>query len=262
MSSFPEPQDPAAAHADHLPPAPPNAPRELTPAVRRRSWTERHVRIWSLLAFAMTAIAAYYAISRYYFWSQETRLIEHGEMIQAEIMGWAPGMDAPRLKVVSATDPVDIQYTYKGQTYRSFSVLGGRAEQIVTRTTVPIFIDPANPARWTARIQPASLIHEMLSAMLLVPFAVVLFALALIRRRQVLTIYRDGEVVLAEVVGLHHSAAAPFSRLLRCAVHVGQHVRVIKILLPAHKAPDTGQPLWLIAPPNRADQAIPAALFE
>jgi hypothetical protein len=210
----------------------------------------------------MAAIASYYALSRYYAWSRETGLIRHGEKIQAEIMGWAPGMDAPKLKVVNAQDPVDIQYSYKGHTYRDFGVLGGRTQQIVTRTMIPIFIDPANPGRWTARTQPATLIHEMLSAMILVPFAVVLFALALNRRRQVLAIYRNGEGVLAEVVGVNHSAAAPFSRFLRCAVHVGQQVRVIKILLPADKAPDVGQPLWLIAPPNRADRAIPAALFD
>jgi hypothetical protein len=247
---------------DPLPPQPPAAPRELTPHVRRRSWSERHVRIWWLLAFTMTAIAAYYALSRYYVWAGEVALIEHGEKIQAEIMGWGPGMDAPRNKIVSPTDAVEIQYTYKGQTYRPFGVLGGRTEDILTRTLVPIFIDPAHPWRWTARTQPASLIHEMLSAMILLPFAIVLFALALIRRRQVLAIYRSGDAMLAQVVGVSHSAAAPLSRFLRCAVDSNPQARVVKVLLPTHKAPDVGQPLWLIAPPNRIEQAIPAALFE
>ena len=245
-----------------LPPEPPAAPRELTAQVRRRSWSERHVRIWWLLAFAMTAIASYYALSRYYEWAGEVALIEHGEKVQAEIMGWGPGMDAPRNKIVAATDAVEIQYSWKGQTYRPYGVLDGRTEQIVTRTLVPIFIDPKHPWRWTARTQRASLIHEMLSAMILMPFAVVLFALALLRRRQVLAIYRTGEAMLAEVVGVSHSAAAPLSRFLRCAVHTEPQARVVKVLLPTHKAPDVGQPLWLIAPANRIEQAIPAALFE
>jgi hypothetical protein len=111
-------------------------------------------------------------------------------------------------------------------------------------------------------MQPGSLTQEMLSAMMLVAFAVVLFALALWRRHQVLAIYRDGEGVQAEVVGVSHSAAAPLSRLLRCAVHVGDEARVIKILLPTRIAPGVGELVWLIAPPGRAEQAIPAGLFE
>jgi hypothetical protein len=210
----------------------------------------------------MTAIVSYYALSRYYSWAGEGALIEHGEKIQAEIMGWAPGMDAPRNKIVSPTDAVEIQYVYKGQVFRPFGVLGGRTEQIRTRTLVPIFIDPRHPWRWTARTEPTSLIHEMLSAMILVPFAIVLFALALLRRRQVLAIYRNGDTMLAEVVGVSHSAAAPLSRFLRCAVDSIPQARVVKVLLPTHRSPDVGQPLWLIAPPNKIEQAIPAALFE
>lgn len=257
MTTLPDSPEP-----ESLPPEPAAAPRELTSHVRRRSWSERHVRIWWLLGFVMTAIVTYYALSRYYSWAGEVALIEHGEKIQAEIMGWGPGMDAPRNKIVSPTDPVEIQYNWKGQTFRPFGVLDGRTEQIRTRTFVPIFIDPARPWRWTARIEPGSLIREMLSAMILVPFAIVLFALALLRRRQVLAIYRSGDVVLAEVVGVSHSAAAPLSRFLRCAVHDGAQGRVVKILLPTQKSPDVGEPLWLIAPPNRIEQAIPAALFE
>jgi hypothetical protein len=215
-----------------------------------------------MLSLAMTAIAAYYAISRLYLWRAESQLIEHGQQVHAEVMGANPEADAPPNQVYSPDVAVDLKYTWNGQTYRHHGVLGGRKEQILSRTQIPIFIDPANPSRWTARTQPGSLTQEMLSAMLLVPFAVVLFAMALWRRWLVLSIYRDGEGVLAEVIGVSHSAAAPLSRLLRCAVHVGNDARVIKILLPARIAPGVGGLVWLIAPPGRAEQAIPAGLFE
>jgi hypothetical protein len=215
-----------------------------------------------MLSLAMTVIAAYYAISRLHVWRQESQLIQRGQQVQAEVVGANPEADAPPGQIYSPDVAVDLKYTWNGQSYRVHGVLGGRTEQIVSRKKIPIVIDPADPARWTARTQPGSLTQEMLSAMMLVPFAVVLFAMALWRRWQVLSIYRDGEGVLAEVVGVSHSAAAPLSRLLRCAVHVGDDARVIKILLPARIAPSVGQGVWLIAPPGRAEAAIPAGLFE
>jgi hypothetical protein len=177
-------------------------------------------------------------------------------------MGWEVGGDAPKNKVLAPDAGVDLQYTVDGKTYRPHGALAGRKEQIYTRTFVPIFVDPADPTRWTGRTAPGSLAQELLSAMILVPFIVVLFAMALWSRRRVLRIYRDGEAVLAEVVGLGHSAAAPLSRLVRLAVHGGGDARVIKAILPAHKAPAAGEPLWLITPPGRPEDGIPAVLFE
>jgi hypothetical protein len=78
----------------------------------------------------------------------------------------------------------------------------------------------------------------------------------------VLRTYRDGEAIAATVVGVGHSAAAPGSRLVRCALHTAGENRVIKTLLPTRKTPPAGQSLWLIAPANRPQQAVPAALFE
>jgi hypothetical protein len=257
----PQPLDPTDPET-HLPPAPPPAPREVTATVRSRAWNERHVRLWLLLGLAMFCIASYYTMSRLYFWKQEDNLIKHGQTVQAEVMGANPDADAPKGQVYSADTAIDLKYTWNGQSYREHGVMGGRTAQLFSRTMVPIIIDPADPSRWTGRVKSGSLIHEMLAAMMLVPFVIVLFALTLWRRATVLKIYQQGEAVIAEVVGVGHSAAAPMSRLLRCAVRMGDDMRVIKILLPTSRAPEIGETLWLIAPAGRADQAIPAALFE
>src|SRR5207237_7920866 len=115
-------------------------------------------------------------------WNQEARLIRNGSRIEAEVMHWEIGGIAPKGKVVSAETPVDLEYRFNGQTYRVHGQLAGRKEQIVTRTMVPILIDPANPDHWTARMQPGSLAQELLSAMLLAPIVVVLFAVAVAQR--------------------------------------------------------------------------------
>jgi hypothetical protein len=249
---------------DELPPAPPAAPRALTATVKRRAWTETRVRGWWILAAAMLVISVYYAISRSHTWSVERRLITTGERLDAEVMGWAPGMDAPHTakQVIQADSQVALRYTFRGQTYDVFGPLAGRKQSIYTHTMVPIIVDPGDPTRWTGRLQPAPLVQELLPALLLLPFVVVPFVVALVNRARVLRTYRDGEALLATVVGVGHYAAAPGSRLVRCALHTAGENRVIKTLLPARKTPPTGQSLWLIAPPNRPQQAVPAALFD
>jgi hypothetical protein len=212
----------------------------------------------------MLVICIYYAITRTHTWSVERQLITSGERIEAEVMGWAPGMDAPHTarQVIQADAQVALRYTYRGQVYDVFGPLAGRKASLYTHTMVPIVVDRADPTRWTGRLEPAPLPQEILPALLLLPFAVVPFVVALVNRARVLRIYRDGEALQATVVGVGHSAAAPGSRLVRCALHTAGENRVIKTLLPARKTPAVGQSLWLIAPPNHPQQALPAALFE
>ena len=74
--------------------------------------------------------------------------------------------------------------------------------------------------------------------------------------------YTTFNPMLAEVVGVGHSAAAPLQRMVRCAVHVGNDVRLARVLLPPDQSPPVGHPIWLIVPPGRPQFGIPAALFE
>jgi hypothetical protein len=236
----------------------------LTRLVLRRSWQERHVRLWWVLAAAVLGVSVYYAVERTYAWYEEARLIKTGTRLDAEVIHWEKGgAHAPREKVVAADSPVVIEYEFNGQKYQQFGVLAGRKAQILTGHRYPVLIDPANPDRWTARTEPASLPHELVAVMLLLPLAVVLFALAGVSRRRVLKTYREGGAVLGEVVAVGHTAAAPFQRMVRCAVHAaGGEVRIARVLLPPAKVPPVGSPIWLIAPAGRPQFGLPAALFE
>jgi len=215
-----------------------------------------------MVAVVMAVIASYYAVSRYYLWTVERDLITKGQRVEAEIMGYEAGVDALPNRLVQADAEVDVRYTHGGQTYRTHGALAGRKTAILTRTKIPVIIDPADPTRWTALLEPPPLAHQLLPAMILVPFVVVPLVVAVLNRRRVLGIYRDGEAQLARVVRVGQSAAAPGSRLIRCALHAPGDARLIKTVLPARKTPTPGESLWLIAPPNRPQQALPAALFE
>lgn len=253
-----------SANPEHSPAGAPAAPpREVTGTIRRKAWGERRVRLWWLLGAGLLVVTCYYAISRIYSWSEENRLITQGVKVMGEVVGWSGGLATKTQHFkLPANTVVNIEYTYNGQVYQDSSELMGRTEEIQTRTPLAFFIDPNNPRRWTTRTVPASFMTETLAALMLFPFVILLFAFALLSRRRVLRIYREGEAIVGEVMSVAHSAAAPLSRMISCAAHVGGDDRVIKILLPTRKAPAVGETLWLLASPNRPEQAVPVALFE
>lgn len=245
--------------------APAAPPREVTGMIRRKAWGERRVRLWWMLGVGLLVVTCYYAVSRIYSWTEETRLITQGVKVTGEVVGWSGGQTAKNQHAkLPANTVVNIEYTYNGKLYEDSSELVGRTEQIETRTPLALFIDPKNPQHWTARMTPASIWTEALAALMLFPFVILLFVFALLSRRRVLRIYREGEAFVGEVMGITHSAAAPFSRMISCAARFGddEDERVIKILLPTRKTPPVGETLWLVALPNRAEQAVPVALFE
>jgi hypothetical protein len=244
------------------PAAPPAPPRELTPVVRRRAWRERHVRLWVVLGLALLVVAVYYGASRTWWWWQERRLIQNGLKVQAEIMGPYVGEDWPANKVLLPDAQVDIVYEVNGRKFRPHSALAGRKEQIKTRTLIPIYVDPKDPEQWTPRQEPPWLAGELLGTFLVGPAAVLLLMIALLKRRHVLKIYRDGEAVPAEVIGVGQTPSAPLSRLVRCAVNCEEGARVIKTIVPASSNLRPGDLIWLIVPPGKPEPAIPAALFE
>jgi hypothetical protein len=211
----------------------------------------------------LLVVTAYFAASRSYDWHRETRLITHGQKVTAEIVAWERGHPStPKDKVVPADHPVDILYTVNGKEYRPFGVLAGRKTQMKTGEMITIFVDPSDPARHTARTEPSGLAGQLLGVFLFAPAALLLFAVALWRRRRVLATYRDGEAFLADVVAVGNTPSGPGSRVVSCAPHDGDDARVIKTILPARLAPQPGELLWLVAPPGRPQQAVPAALFQ
>lgn len=247
---------------DPLPPEPPAAPRPITPQVSRRAWMEHSVRKWWVMGALLLLITAYHAASRWMTWKGEKRLIENGALVDAEVMSWEQNLDLPPNKVVPLNASADIVYYYNGQKYREFGPLEGRNQTTYTRKKIPIHIDRDNPRIWTARLAPEPLRNRLLGALLLSPGVVVLLAVAVIRRQGVLRLWRDGQAMLGHAMEVRHAAAAPFSRLVSCAVEDDAQNRVVKVIVPAEKAPHVGQVLWLIAPPGAPERAIPATLFE
>jgi hypothetical protein len=245
------------------PPAPPpDPPRPLTPRVRRRAWLEPHVRFWWVLTLVLLAIGAYVGGSQWLVWSREVWLVRSGRVVDAEIMT-AGGLSS-RWQQLPPNSIVTLRYDVDGKTYDQVGYLKGRTDFIQVHSKVPVRIDPANPALWTALTVPASLLQELTGALVVLPAFVALMVVSLVQRSRMVRVWRDGEARRAIVVESRQTALAPRSRLVRCTPADAGDNRVVQVYVPAGAAADlhAGDELWLLFPSGGRGRPVAAAWFE
>src|SRR5688572_1726790 len=220
-----------ALPADVPPPAP---PRELTPAASRRAWREPRVKFWWVVALGVLTAAIWLAAQQAVAWNRDARLIRSGTRVDAVI--WL-GASRATGRPIAEDDIVKVEFDFNGQRRLLESQrLMGRGVVTLSGDTVPIFVDPDNLTRWTARTAPRPLLKMMMGALALGAMAVLLALVSMIKRRGVTAIWRDGEARAAAVVETSHSALAPRSRLVRCALTDGSDRRLINVYVPRHAA--------------------------
>jgi hypothetical protein len=237
----------------------PDPPRELTPRVRRRAWTEPHVRFWWMLSLALLLIGAYVAVREWRVWSREVRLIKQGRVVDAEITS-AGGLSS-RWQQMPPDSLVTLEYAVDGTKYQQSGYLKGRKDFIQVRGTVPIRIDAADPSQWTARTEPPSMAQQLTGPAVVLPAFVVMGFIALIHRARLLRTWRDGTTGAAVVVEARQTALAPRSRLVRCTPADAADKRIINVFVShgGAAAPRPGDVLWLIFPPGGRGRPVAAA---
>ncbi|HEV2296089.1 MAG TPA: hypothetical protein VGR35_19750 [Tepidisphaeraceae bacterium] len=239
------------------PPAP--APRDVTPAASRRAWHEPRVHFWWIIALGLVAAAAWLAVQHLVTWNREASLIRSGTKVDAVVWLWGARVEG---RPIGPEDVATLEFEWKGQP----QVLGGqrlvREVPTFSGETIPVYVDPDNPRRWTARAAPPPLGKLMIGSAALVVVAALLAAVSVFKRRGVIATWRDGEARRAVVVETSQSALAPRSRLVRCALTDGGDKRLIHVYVPHRAATlQKGDPLWLIMPPERPDKALAAVSF-
>ena len=253
-------QTPPEADVD-FPAPPPDAPRPITPRVRRRAWAEPRVRAVALSALAASLACAYLLVSRYVEWRREAALVTQGTPVDALVT--VGGTITLANKQVPPGTVVVLEYTVGGRKVTVTGTLKGRKTYITTGRTVPIRVDPEDPERWTALTEPRPMRLELIGGLIVLPFAAVLVAAALFMRWRVLSLWRDGVVTPAVVMDTRHTAVAPRTHAVRCTPVDPNDPRLLQAYVPARLGrPQQGDPLWLIARPAPSDRAVAAAWFE
>jgi len=246
--------------------APP--PRPVTPHAARRSWNELPVRIWVILAIAVAFITIYFTVDTYRAGRYERWLITRGQPVKAEVLVIEGTRD--RRGSFNRSDILRVQlgYTVNGKRYEYLDAQGQLsrgdarpAPVIFVGDTIDVRVDPANPRTWTDRTRPPPWYAELTIVLLLLPLLVALAAFALLRRRQVLNVWRKGEAAAAVVLDHKQTATAPFSRVIRFTFADGRDRRVWSTLHPAKGAPQPGETLWVIFPPGKPGRAVVASLY-
>lgn len=240
---------------------PPAAPRPMTPTARRRCWMEPRVRIWWTAALVLLVVSVGWTLRQYLTWHRQASLVRHGTRIEATIyrpQDFNAGGRIANRRIQAGADAT-LVWTVDGTEYT------GRAtfpETVISGQTAPIWIDGDDPARWTHRGEIPPLGRELVVLVVLVPALLLSALAALFMRQRVAGIWRNGQARRAIVMDSHRSALSPLSRQVRCSLAEGRDNRLITITIPlARGMPVKGETLYILAPPNRPEQAVAARVF-
>jgi hypothetical protein len=239
-------------------------PRPVTPQGSRRAWGDLRVRFWWLCAIALAIVTLIIAASRIAANIRERDLIQNGVKVTATVVGMdgstRVGWTQPR------SDSHDVRLRAKmpdGQSLTLSGNLPSGAGVLKIGGEIEIKIDPNQPSRWTDRTEAHSWAADLVIPLSLLPIILLLLAIALLRRSQVLRIWRNGDLVQGIVHDLRHSAMAPRSRLVRFTIPDLANSRIFSTLIPTSLGiPHEGDTIPIVAMPETPERSVAAQLYE
>jgi hypothetical protein len=242
------------------PPPPPQAPREITPAVLRQSLREPRVRFWGIVFLFLLIVTTWFITDQIHQYFQEKWLIANGVPVTAVVKD-VGGESRPGLKFVPGST-CDLQFTFNGTPEIVTGTLN-ETDTVVNGASVQLRVEPDDPSVWTSRTEPESLLHRMVVLVVVLPIAVAIGFATLFLRKRVIAIWREGVAEPYGVVATYHTALAPRSHAVHCAPSIGGDQRVITVYLPGRlPRPQPGDVLWLVHPKHKPRAAIAAAAYQ
>jgi succinate dehydrogenase hydrophobic anchor subunit len=232
----------------------PAPPRPITRNARRRSWIEGPVRVWLILAILVGVVTIFFATQQTLAALELRKLIDHGTLVDARVSDMSRGAW------------FQLEYELDGAKYTTEQtpMMLKRQEQLQRGQIVPIRVDPDHPRTWTDRerneLEP---IHrELVAAVILVPLLVLTIVMTLLKRRQVLRVWRDAPLMQGIVIETKQSSMSPMSRVVRFTIGGAAGARIWSTLIPVKAGvPAKDEPIDLICPPSNPDHAIVAKLY-
>ncbi len=225
----------------------PRSPRALTPKIKSAVMAEPKVRFWWLLVGLMTLATIGFTIKGLIQWQQDADVIGSGAVVKA--VGYMPGGSRIRGRPLSVGQgsSVEIEYEYEGKKIKSLGPLFQTGEEYIAGVPFDIHIDRSDPSVWTNRKTAVPFWENLIGAFvgIIATFGCVLAALFVGLRYKQLWI--AGEPRPARVVEHRHTAMAPRSVQLVCAVRQMKEERLVSVFMPQSAAvPEVGQHIDLI----------------
>ncbi len=253
-------------HAETIAPPPPtDPPRPLTPAARRRCWTEPHVRFAWASGMVVLAIGIYFTLSGWRTWRHEQMLVEHGVPVSASIVEVTYLGQEIRLagKSFDPSNLVRIEFPWNGTDHTTTSTTAtGHVGFVTVGQTIAARVNPDDPDDWTELTAAEPLLHRILGGLIPLPIAAAAFGVSILMHDRMARTWRNGLPVACLVIESRHSALAPQSRMIRCTPATEGDERLFTVYAPARgggRRLREGDSLWVIASPTGANQAIAVA---
>ena len=217
---------------------------------------EPQVRFWWLAGIVILAIGIFFLVDGLKRWDHARRLVTEGVRVQAipTSGNYVRGHRLP------AGSQFELAFDYEGRPRSVSGSLEAIGGMIRVGDPVEIRIDPKDPARWTARTEPAPPWASIVGSLPLLPLAGVLIVVAFFVRARVLKIFRQGESIDAVVLDVKQSPVAPMCQIVRCALPGGTDKRVYTVTVPKRSGTlAQGEMIPLLL--ARSGQPLPAAAY-
>ncbi len=203
-------------------------PRPLTAKARRRSWNERPVRVWLILALLIALATSYFAVRDIGAAMRDRRLVRDGLLVPATIE--VIDSYARPERVFSRESPHHLRVQYFGGNSTNASSVGdaltaeleapatSSADSIAVGQQINIRVDPKDATNVTLRTVPVSWLESLAVVIIFAIALSIVLAVTFWQRSRVLSVWQNGRPAVAVVVDFHHAGIAPRSRVLRFTI--------------------------------------------
>jgi hypothetical protein len=233
----------------------------MTPAARRRSWTEPMVRFWLLATVALVGIGGWFVTAQIIDYRDERDLIQNGAAVTATVLDVNGDSHAKFLP--ASIYSCEMEFTWQGQQITVDGVPTSLTGYVTHGETVQLHIDPNRPTEWTDKTAPDPIAQRLIVGGVILPVVIAAGLAAWWMRRRVVRLWTHVEASAYSVVYVGTSALAPLSHTVRCVTVTGRDDTLLTVYLPARfPRPKTGDVLWLLHPPGKSRSCIAAAAFE
>lgn len=245
----------------------PPVPRPLNPRANRRAWVEQPVRVWMILSFLVVLGIIYVLADQLPEGIAERHIIKTYKPVTAVMHDVGKIHDTTwRHTAITGGAEEDRWATmiYPGGPAEGSSreLETDRLEGKHPGDSVDIRYDPSHPEVWTDRMEPEPWGGRLLIVWMLLPALAVAVLMMLVRRRQMLRIWREGEPIIATVLDSRQSAIAPRSRLIRFTIDDSADRRVHSTFFPNSAGRiEKGDQIGMLALAKNPGRAIVAGLY-